>query len=96
MQPPTRHDLPLLVSTGVIVALYFWLALLRPGGEGWGRGWNMVAFFLYASPTAVVAATVLVWRRSRASGILRPLAPWAAAAGFMFPVVCIIAMRAKA
>jgi len=96
MPSPKDHDLTLLVATGVIVVLYVWLALLRPGGEGWGHGWNMVAFLFYAAPTAVVAASVAVWRRSKASGRLRRAAPWVAAAGFIFPVVCIVAIMVKA
>lgn len=96
MQSRPSHDLALLLAAGVIVALYVWLALLRPGGEGWGRGWNMVAFLFYAAPSAVVAAAVAIWRRSKESGVLRRMAPWAAAAGFLFPLVCVIAIRVKA
>lgn len=95
MQPRTTHDLTLLLATGVIAGLYVWLVLLRPGGEGWGRGWNMVAFLFYAAPTAVIAGAVAAWRRSKTSGLLKRLASWAAAAGFLFPLVCIIAIRAK-
>ena len=96
MQPRTSHDLALFLAAGVIAGLYVWLALLRPGGEGWGRGWNMVAFLFYAAPTAVIAGAVAVWRRAKTSGPLKRLASWAAAAGFLFPLVCIIAIRVKA
>lgn len=95
MQSRTRLDPTLLLAAAVVVVLYVWLVLLRPGGEGWGRGWNMVAFLFYSAPTAVVAGGVAVWRHSKASGVLRRLALWAAAAGFVFPLVCIIAIRAK-
>lgn len=96
MQSRTSPDLAFLLATGVIVALYGWLVLLRPGGEGWGRGWNMIAFLFYAAPTAVVAAAVAVWRRPKAAGVLSRAAPWIAAAGFVFPLVCLIAIRLKA
>ena len=95
MQSRTSIDLTLFVAAAVIVALYVWLVFLRPSGEGWGQGWNMIAFLFYAAPTAVIAGAVAVWRRSRASGLLKRVAPWTAAAGFLFPLVCIIAIRAK-
>ena len=42
----------MLAVLGVSVALFF----IRPTGEGWGYGWNMVAFLLYASPAALLAS----------------------------------------
>lgn len=96
MQSRKGHDVALLVASGIIVALYVWLTLLRTSGEGWERGWNLVAFLLYAAPTAIVAASVAVWRLNKASGALRRAAPWVATAGFLFPVVCFVAIRAMA
>ena len=96
MSEHPAKDMWLLVAVGAIAGLYVWLFLLRPGGEGWGRGWNMVAFLFYAAPTAVLAAATAAWRRSKAQGLARKAALWAAVAGFAFPVVCVLAIRLKA
>lgn len=90
-----RMDIWLLLAAAVVAALYVWMVLLRPGGESWGRGWNMVAFLIYATPVAIVAATIAVWRRSKVQGPLRRAAAWAAAAGFAFPLVCAAVIRLK-
>ncbi|MCB4358883.1 hypothetical protein [Quatrionicoccus australiensis] len=82
-----------LLATAV---LYFVLLLLRPSGEGWGRGWNMVAFVIYSVPTSIVAGAVALWRVGKVSGQARRVAVWLTAAAFIFPIVCILVVRMKA
>ena len=82
----------MLIAGALYIALFF----LRPTGENWGRGWNMIAFLIYATPTALIAGVVAVWRVGRNSGRTRRLAGFAAAAAFVFPVVCMIAIFLKA
>ena len=91
-----RKDIWLSGSVVIVLILYVWLLFLRPGGEGWGRGWNMVAFLLYAAPTAFVSGAVAIWRSSKASGHVRKIATLAGVAGLVFPLVCILAIRLKA
>lgn len=79
------RDRWLVVAAFLMLALYAALLAMRATGEGWGRGWNLVAFWLYASPSALVLAGVCAWRAVRASGAHRL---WAA-------VVAMLVIRAK-
>lgn len=96
--PPRRRgaDPWLLAALALTVAGYLLLALLRPAGEGFGRGWNLIAFYLYASPLMVAAGGLALWRRGRAAGLARRAAPWLAAAGLLFPLLAPVILRAKA
>lgn len=80
----------------VVLALYVGLAVLQPSGEGWGRGWNMIAFLLFASPAAIVAGGVATWRTFKAVGSARWWGFLCAVTGFAFPVVCAVVIKAKA
>ena len=80
----------------ITAALYVTLIFLRPTGENWGRGWNMVAFLIYSTPTALIAGVVALWRLGRNSGRTRKLAGLAASAALVFPIVCMVAIRLKA
>ena len=91
-----RRDSWLSCCAALTLALYVWLMFLKPGGEGWGRGWNMVAFFLYAAPAALACGAIAFWRRTKLTGVARALATAAGIAGLAFPVVCLVAIRLKA
>lgn len=80
----------------LMVALYGAMLVMRPGGEGFGRGWNLIAFWLYASPTALVLAAVSAWRAAKASGTHRWVATVVSCLCWVFPVVALVVMRAKA
>ncbi len=81
----------LLITLTVYVALVF----IRPTGENWGRGWNLIAFLIYSAPSALIAGVVALWRRTRTTGPARTTAGFVALGAFVFPVICIIAIRAK-
>jgi hypothetical protein len=91
-----RKDFWNLASIAVVCALYVYLAQLRPSGEGWGRGWNMLAFLFYGSPPAVFAGAVALWRAGMSAGAMRRASYIFGALGLCFPVVVIIVMRARA
>ena len=56
----------------------------------------MVAFLLYASPAALLASALAGWRSGKVAGAARTLARVTVAAGLIFPVICFVALRAKA
>ena len=62
----------MLAVLGVYVTLFF----IRPTGEGWGYGWNMVAFLLYASPAALLASALAGWRAGGPARLQGPQEPW--------------------
>lgn len=84
------------VAAMLTVALYACLVFMRPSGEGWGRGWNLIAFLIYSIPAALAAGFVALWRVSKTDGAARTAAGWTAAAALAFPIICMIAVRLKA
>lgn len=97
--PPPRSRRPdawLLVAGALVAALYLGLVWLKPRGEGWGYGWNMIGYLVYAAPTAWAAGGVALWRRDRQVGRARTGAGWLAAAAAVFPLVCVLVIRWKA
>lgn len=95
MNASPHRDPWLCASLALLLLLYAGLLLIQPGGEGFGRGWNLIAFFLYASPAAVGAAGLASWRRGRSTGAARRLATAVALGGFVFPVLCLLPLRLK-
>ncbi|MCE4557186.1 hypothetical protein [Pelomonas cellulosilytica] len=77
-------------------ALYGVLALIKPAGEGWGRGWNLIGFWLYGSPAALLLAVLAFWRAARLVATPRRLARLIAALALIFPVVAAVVIRLKA
>jgi len=101
MEPQTvpiqvHKDRWLLATLLVVLCVYTALAFIRPTGENWGRGWNLVAFFLYASPAALLSGVLALWRVNKVNGRARVVARLVATAGFLFPLICIAVLRAKA
>lgn len=94
---PTQvhKDRWLLATSLVVLALCIALAFLRPTGDGWGRGWNMIAFLLYASPAAVLSGVLALWRINKVDGRARVVAMLVSAVGLFFPLICIAVLRAK-
>lgn len=85
-----------LASAVVVVALlYVALAFLKPGGEGWGRGWNLVAFWLYASPVALIAGGIALWRAGKSAPGLYGLALLTAVVALFYPIVALLVFKMK-
>lgn len=80
----------------VTAILYITLLLIRPSGEGWGRGWNMIAVLIYGSPTALAMGLIALWRREKTSGNARKVAAWLSLAALTFPIICMFVIRLKA
>lgn len=91
-----REDRWLCAALLATAAVYVALVFLRPTGENWGRGWNMIAFLLYAAPSAVVAGAVACWRLKKTTGQARNVAVFVAWSAFLFPIVCAVTIRLKA
>ena len=85
----------ILGSLATVLALYVTLVSMKPSGEGFGRGWNLIAFWLYGSPVALVMGGIGFWRSGKTRGELKILALVVACLALCFPVVAILVMRAK-
>ena len=89
-------DLWLLLALVVTVASYAYLLFLRPTGENWGRGWNMVAFFIYAAPVSGLSASIALWRAVKSVGTVRKVATGVAIAALVFTPIALVVMRSRA
>lgn len=87
---------PWLVAAVVTTAAaYLALAWIRPTGENWGRGWNLVAFWFYSSPVVGIAGVVMCWRLVRGRfglGLVSACLPMVA---LLYPLVAYFVIRAK-
>lgn len=94
-KPAAFRDAWFVLSALVAAAAYVALPFLQPTGENWGRGWNLVAFWLYSAPLVGIAGLVMIWRLSRnsaAAGVASWLLPVAA---FAYPLVAYLVIRSK-
>jgi len=78
-----------------ISALYVALIVMRPSGEGFGRGLNLVAFWVYGSPTAFVLGLFSLWRANKTTEGLKNLAVLIGSLGVSFPVVAMLVIRTR-
>jgi hypothetical protein len=89
---PAR-DAWFLLALLTTIAAYAALPFMTPSGEGWGRGWNLVAFWLYSAPAVVIAGVLASWRIAK----IGPLRSWWPAvlpfAAFVYPLVALLALR---
>lgn len=85
-----------ILGTAVaLAALYVALILMQPSGEGFGRGWNLIAFWIYGSPVALVLGGIGFWRANKTGDELKHISLVLAWLGVGFPVVAMLVMRAK-
>lgn len=89
------HERWVFGSGVALTALYVALIALKPSGEGFGRGWNLIAFWIYGSPAALALGGIGFWRSSKTSGKLKIVALVLAWLGVAFPVLAMLVMRAK-
>ena len=78
------------------LSVYVALLFIRPTGENWGRGWNLIAFFVFSAPSALIAGGVALWRRRKTNGHARKVAGFVAWSALVFPMICVVAIWAKA
>ncbi len=91
-----RKDIWLAGASVAVLAVYAALFFIRPSGEGWGRGWNMVAFLIYAAPTSLLAGALAAWRSGKVAGQAQTMARLVTTAGLLFPLICAVVIKAKA
>ena len=82
-------------SAIALAALYVVLISMKPSGEGFGRGWNLIAFWIYGSPVALALGGIGFWRWRKTNGKLKILSLVLAWLGVAFPVLAMLLMRAK-
>ena len=102
--PPSRKatgpssvfgDRWLLLALVITATIYMFLVFLRPTGENWGRGWNMVVFLIYSAPAAALAAGIALWRSARTTGTVSRAAVWVGIAAVAFTPIAIVVIRSR-
>lgn len=88
-------DICLSLLKILIVSAYISLIFIKPTGENWGRGWNLVAYWIYVAPTILVVGGLHIWRQKAITHKSRGLDILFLAFAFMFPVISLIAMKLK-
>ena len=78
-----------------ITALYITLIVMRPSGEAPFRKLNLLAFWVYGSPTAFVLGLFSLWRANKTTEGLKHLAVVIGSLGVSFPVVAMLVIRTK-
>lgn len=77
----------------LLLVLHVMLFRMKPRGEAWAHGWNLVAFWVYASPAAFLSGVLALWMRRRFRGWLRRVAWLAGLIGLAFPIVSLLVLR---
>jgi hypothetical protein len=91
-----RHDIGLLLLKVLILSAYVALIFIKPAGEGWGRGWNLIAYWIYAAPAVLIVGGLHVWRQkviAKKSNGFDALITFLA---FIFPLVALLVLKLKA
>ena len=87
------RDVWLVVASLAMVAAYAALPFLRLSGEGWGRGWNLVAYWFYSTPIVLLTGIVMAWRMLRAEAAARRAAWLLPMAALLYPLVAYLVIR---
>lgn len=93
---PLSLDPWLFVLNIFIVSAYISLIFVKPSGEGWGRGWNLVAYWLYLAPIVFIAGGLHLWRQKKSPIARSKLHLIVLIAAFIFPLISLAAIKLKA
>lgn len=91
-----KYDIWLAVCKTLIFCGYVSLLFIKPTGEGWGRGWNLVAYWMYAAPAVVILGGLHVWRQRAIAKPFKGLDACFTFFAFIFPVVSFVVLKLKA
>ncbi len=62
----------------------------------WGRSWNLIAYWVYSAPAALIMASLYLWRQRCLKVVSQRLDKVFLAAAFLYPVISIVAIKLKA
>ncbi len=93
---PTPDPWIALLLRVLIGACWLGLLLIRPSGEGWGRAWNLVAYWIYSAPFTLILGG-LYWahlrrRKARVHGLDKVML----GAAWSYPLIAFLVLKFKA
>jgi hypothetical protein len=90
----TRDVLLLLIKLGILIP-YGYLIFISPSGEGWGHGWNLIAYWLFASPFIILMGLLHIWRQKKLKNPSLIIDQLTALFAFLFPVLSLMVLNFK-
>jgi hypothetical protein len=90
-----HQDFGLLLLKLLMLAAYISLLFIKPAGEGWGRGWNLVAYWMYVTPTVLVLGGLHVWRQRTIAKKFSSFDALMTVLAFIFPLVSLAVLKFK-
>ncbi|MFO1388468.1 hypothetical protein [Cellvibrio sp.] len=89
-------DIALLIFRLLILCAYISLIFIKPTGEGWGRGWNLVAYWMYLAPAVFILGGLHVWRQRAIGKEFNRFDAVFTFLAFVFPFIAFVALKLKA
>lgn len=93
---PDLKDIWLYALRILIFCAYISLIFIKPTGEGWGRGWNLVAYWMYVAPAVFILGGLHVWRQRAIGKEFNRFDAAFTFLAFVFPLVAFITLKLKA
>jgi hypothetical protein len=94
-QHKLRQDIVLLLLKALILSAYVALMFIQPAGEGWGRGWNLIAYWMYATPAVLIVGGLHVWRQKVIAKKFNGFDALITFLAFIFPLVALLVLKLK-
>jgi len=89
------RDTWLLLLKILVILAYTSLIFIKPSGEGWGRGWNLVAYWIYLAPTILVVGALHAWRQKIIAMKYKGIDTFTLVFAFMFPIISLVILKLK-
>lgn len=95
--PVSKHsnDPWIALIRALIGVCFLGLVLIKPSGEGWGRAWNLIAYWIFSAPAALMLASLYLWRQRQLKTISQGWDKAFLAAAFLYPLISIVAIKWK-
>ncbi len=98
MTKSTRNiapDIWLWILKILVILSYVSLKFIKPSGEGWGYGWNLIAYWVYLAPSVLIFGGLHIWRQRAIALKSKPVDSIVLVAAFIFPLVSFIVLKLK-
>lgn len=90
-----HHDIGLVSLKSLVLCAYISLIFIKPTGEGWGRGWNLIGYWLYVSPAVFILGGLHLWRQKVTAKKSHGIDTLCVLLAFVFPVIAAVAIKLK-
>lgn len=89
------RDTWLLFLKCLVFLGYVSLIFIKPSGEGWGRGWNLIAYWIYVAPAVLAVGGLHLWRQRVIAARYRGVDVFTLVAAFIFPIISLVILKLK-